>query len=93
MICFLHDSDPYEILWLATKPGSENQGFMKMLMKGLLDNALSHNGRKTPELILEVHEKNVKAIKLYSDLGFIEVGRRKNYYKDGAGALLMTRKP
>lgn len=32
-------------------------------------------------LFLEVGENNLPARKLYAGLGFIEVGRRKNYYR------------
>lgn len=43
---------------------------------------------------LEVREKNVRAQRLYAKLGLVEVGRRKNYYKDTKeDALLMTLEP
>ena len=32
-------------------------------------------------LFLEVGEENLPARKLYAGLGFVEVGRRKNYYR------------
>jgi ribosomal-protein-alanine N-acetyltransferase len=33
------------------------------------------------ELLLEVRESNLGAISLYESLGFVQVGRRKNYYQ------------
>lgn len=43
---------------------------------------------------LEVREGNGAARRLYERAGFIEVGRRKNYYKDsGEAAVLMTLEP
>ena len=36
---------------------------------------------------LEVNSKNQPAINLYKKFGFEQVGRRKNYYKDGDALL------
>ncbi len=36
---------------------------------------------KVKALFLEVGETNTAARKLYEGLGFVEVGRRKNYYR------------
>lgn len=41
--------------------------------------------------VLEVRESNVAAINLYKRHGFTEVGRRKKFYPDGEGAVLMNR--
>ena len=38
---------------------------------------------------LEVRVSNLAAIALYTGLGFIETGRRKNYYENGEDAILM----
>ena len=92
VICLSQVSDPLEILWLATMPASMGQGFMKKLLQALINNAKSQKPRGALEVLLEVHEKNLKAIKLYSDLGFTEFRRRKNYYQDGADAILMIQK-
>jgi len=41
---------------------------------------------------LEVRASNIPAVNLYKSLGFIEVGRRKNYYKEPLeDALLLTK--
>ncbi len=90
VVCLTPVPEPLEILWLATKPSSVGQGFMKKLLIWLIDNAKGQPPDRAVEILLEVHEKNLKAIKLYSDLGFMEFRRRKNYYKDGADAILMT---
>ncbi|MEH6402377.1 MAG: GNAT family N-acetyltransferase [Sneathiella sp.] len=45
-------------------------------------------------LFLEVSETNVSALKLYENFGFIKVGLRKNYYKEGdsrAHAIVMEK--
>lgn len=41
--------------------------------------------------MLEVRESNMGAIGLYQRHGFVEVGRRKKFYLDGEGAVLMNR--
>lgn len=40
-------------------------------------------------IILEVRSDNNTAINLYKKLGFIQIGERKNYYKDGKDAFIM----
>ncbi len=97
VVCFLKPPlEVREILWLATSKKAEGQGLMRSLLSFVLDNpsinAHSHDVSGFLEVLLEVHEKNLKAIKLYAGLGFKEVGRRKNYYRDGASALLMAYK-
>jgi len=43
-------------------------------------------------LALEVRASNVPAIRLYEKLGFLEVGRRKNYYRNPREDALILRK-
>ena len=52
----------------------------------LIDFCKKKNKKK---LSLEVRSSNISAIKLYSSVGFVPVGRRKKYYKDGTDAILM----
>ncbi|MCS6997720.1 MAG: GNAT family N-acetyltransferase, partial [Casimicrobiaceae bacterium] len=40
---------------------------------------------------LEVRVNNLAAQSLYRKFGFVEVGRRKRFYRDGEDALLMTK--
>ena len=44
------------------------------------------------EITLEVNENNNAAINLYKKFGFEKVGFRKNYYRNGDNALIMTNK-
>jgi ribosomal protein S18 acetylase RimI-like enzyme len=90
VVCFLNPSEPLELLWLATHPQAENLGLMGRLLKSALDDASRQASLPGGQVILEVHEMNLKAIKLYLALGFTEFGRRKNYYKDGSQAVLMV---
>ena len=49
-------------------------------------------GKKMTQIVLEVRETNVPAIKLYEKLGFVEMGIRKNFYKKPTeNALIMSK--
>ncbi len=41
------------------------------------------------QLLLEVREDNAGALAFYETEGFVEVGRRRRYYKDGATAVVL----
>lgn len=75
-----------EIMRFAVVSNRRREGLGKRLMNTLKDVAKDHEVKK---IILEVNSINYKAINLYESLGFIEVGRRKDYYKQGEDALLM----
>lgn len=96
VVCFLNSADTPEILWLATRPDQVRKGLMRSLLAdatyNVLHQAPGQNLTQAHQILLEVHEKNLKAIQLYYSLGFSVIGRRKNYYKDGAQALLMALK-
>ncbi len=78
--------DEMEIMRFAVIPTRRREGLGKKLLKLLTSKATELELKK---IILEVNSINYKAISLYKSLGFIEVGRRKDYYKQGEDALLM----
>ena len=48
-------------------------------------------GRRAVKSFLEVRESNIVAINMYRSFGFVEDGRRADYYKDnGEDAILMS---
>ncbi|HEX5513482.1 MAG TPA: ribosomal protein S18-alanine N-acetyltransferase [Gammaproteobacteria bacterium] len=65
------------------------------LGRTLLQHVLRHAGRLgADQLFLEVRPSNTRALALYEDMGFIEVGRRKGYYPAERGredALVLAR--
>lgn len=75
--------DVYEIMVLGTAPEFRQKGAMKRLLSHLIAGCQK-------AVWLEVHESNSAAIKLYQHLGFQPSGIRKNYYSDGASAVLMS---
>lgn len=70
-----------ELLLLAVKRDRQGQGVGQLLLDRFMLNATTKGAEK---LHLEVRDGN-HAIKLYARAGFVEVGRRKNYYtgRDG----------
>lgn len=87
-VLYRHFDEHREITILATRPGRQRQGNMRDLLTFLLE-------RKSPgeRIWLEVHEGNEPARRLYSQIGFVEVGRRPKYYRDGKDAVLYTLAP
>lgn len=55
----------------------QGRGFGRLLVNHVIDEARS---RKAFSVFLEVRPSNKPAISLYEDLGFVEVGVRKDYY-------------
>ncbi len=65
----------------------QHQGYGKFLLQKALENFNSNTN-----VFLEVKEANLPAIKLYSDLGFVEIDRKDCYYSDGSNAIFMLKK-
>ena len=75
-----------EIMNIVTNIEKRNEGFASNLMSYIIRYAHLNDIEK---INLEVNVNNNKAIKLYKNFGFEEVGRRNKYY-NGEDALLMT---
>lgn len=65
------------ILNICVHPEYQAMGLGRKLLTHLLDLALERDVNMT---FLEVRPSNFSAIKLYLDLGFDEIGQRRNYY-------------
>lgn len=75
-----------DITCLATLQAQAHKGAMSNLLKQIFI-AESH----IDEWWLEVHEKNLPAIFLYSSLGFVQMRTRLAYYRDGSAALIFKK--
>ncbi len=81
--------DQAEVLNICINPEYQGRGFGSQLLTGLL--------KQLPDAIevvyLEVRVSNFRAIHLYQNHGFIEVGQRRDYYPTEFGredAILMN---
>jgi len=78
-----------DMMNIAVHPDYRKQGIGTALIVGLID-ALELRGSHS--LMLEVRSSNTPAISVYEKLGFVEVGRRKNYYRNPKEDALIMRK-
>ena len=81
--------DEADIMNVAVNPGWRRQGVAEKLINGLVAQL---KDRGIHALMLEVRVTNEPAIALYEKLGFVEVGRRKNYYRNPKEDALILRK-
>ena len=86
MMCVL---DEGQIINVATHPDSRRRGVGRSLMIAIEQSAKQ---RGIVFLSLEVRESNAAARSLYSSLGWVECGIRKNFYsKPTENACIMTK--
>ena len=76
--CLWHLEDQLEVANFAVSPDYRSKGIGEKLMKRILSEAKE---RACKSIILSVRESNKTAINLYTKFGFVEVGRRKKYYR------------
>ena len=78
-----------DMMNVAVHPDYRRCGIARTLITTLTD-ALRERGSHS--LMLEVRASNAPAIALYAELGFREVGRRRNYYRNPKEDALILRK-
>ena len=80
--------DELHVATIATHPDFRRRGLGKKILVHAL---LAAQEEGVIRAFLEVREKNEAAQNLYRNLGFVEDGRRKEYYKDTMeDAILMS---
>ena len=81
--------DETDMMNVAVHPDFRRKGIAEALVNDLVAN-LKKMGSHC--LTLEVRASNTPAITLYEKLGFSEIGRRKNYYRNPREDALILRK-
>lgn len=78
-----------DMMNVAVRPECRRQGVAEALIAALIAGLKK---RESHCLTLEVRDSNAPARALYEKLGFLEVGRRKNYYRNPKEDALILRK-
>jgi ribosomal-protein-alanine N-acetyltransferase len=78
-----------DMMNIAVHPDFRRRGIAKMLVERLVDALKSRQSRC---LMLEVRTSNTGAQLLYEILGFVQVGIRKNYYRNPKEDALILKK-
>ena len=81
--------DGSDMMNIAVSPDFRRKGVAESLIETLISFLRERRSRC---LILEVRASNVPAIALYEKLGFLEIGRRRNYYRNPKEDALILRK-
>lgn len=81
--------DETDMMNIAVHPDFRHQGIAKGLIESLIAE-LKERGSRC--LTLEVRLSNMPAVSLYEKLGFTQIGRRPNYYRNPKEDALILRK-
>jgi ribosomal-protein-alanine N-acetyltransferase len=77
-----------ELQRIAVTPAHRRTGLAVALLAAVTDAARE---QRADRVLLEVREDNDGALAFYADQGFVEIDRRRRYYRDGATAVVMRR--
>lgn len=78
-----------DMMNIAVNPDYRRQGIAESLIERLVAEL---KDKQVSSLTLEVRASNAPAIALYRKLGFIQVGKRSNYYRNPREDALILRK-
>ena len=78
-----------DMMNVAVRPDYRRQGIAENLILSLIADL---KARESHCLTLEVRDSNASARALYEKLGFSEIGRRRNYYRNPKEDALILRK-
>ena len=81
--------DETDMMNIAVHPDFRHQGIAKGLIESLIAELKERGSRG---LTLEVRLSNMPAVSLYEKLGFAQIGRRPNYYRNPKEDALILRK-
>jgi ribosomal-protein-alanine N-acetyltransferase len=80
--------DIAELQRIAVDPAYRRHGVASELLAAVVD--LARAG-EADRLLVEVREDNAGALAFYGARGFVEIDRRRRYYRDGATAVVLRR--
>jgi len=68
-----------ELTNIGVRQPFRGQGFGSVLLRSFLNHC---QAARVDSVVLEVRESNIKAIQFYKHFGFVQAGRRKDFYTD-----------
>lgn len=74
--------DEASLLNIAVEPKQQKQGIGRLLLAEIISQSTA---KKATTVFLEVRASNQRAIEMYQQAGFNEMGLRKNYYPTANG--------
>jgi ribosomal-protein-alanine N-acetyltransferase len=82
--------EPADLTRIAVHPDARRRGIGRALVAGAVELARSNGADR---MLLEVAATNGPALQLYRSAGFVEISRRRGYYRPGVDALVMELAP
>jgi ribosomal-protein-alanine acetyltransferase len=73
---------------IAVHPDHQRRGVARALLDEVLGRARADGASR---VLLEVSALNAGALAFYADADFVEIDRRRRYYRDGSDAVVMRR--
>jgi len=78
--------DVVDLQRVAVHPGHRRRGLARRLLAAAVEQC------DADRMLLEVAAGNEAALAFYAAEGFTEIGRRRDYYRDGSDAVVMERR-
>ena len=79
-------ADIAELQRIAVTPAARRTGLASALVDAVVVQA---RAERADRVLLEVREDNHGALSFYAARGFVEIDRRRRYYRDGATAIVL----
>ena len=88
--------DTIDLFEIAIENKEQGKGLGELLLTKSIEKLFEEKKYKSRQngktrILLEVNEKNVKALKLYEKSGFLKISIRKNYYGLGEHGVIMEK--
>jgi ribosomal-protein-alanine N-acetyltransferase len=78
--------DVVDLNRIAVRPEDRGRGVARQLLDAALE---ASRADRADRVLLEVAATNTAALALYASAGFVEIDRRRRYYRDGTDAVVM----
>ena len=95
-IIYYDTFDAIDLFEIAIEATEHGKGLGEQLLTKSIEKLFEEKKYKSRQngktrILLEVNEKNVKALKLYEKSGFLKIFIRKNYYGSGEHGVIMEK--